>query len=97
MYFPRVFHAERNKIDYLKASYKTFLHESGKEAVVTHVRLFKTYAPSRWKQTLLAHYTQCRYCCSTGMLTALEASAKSNRVHIVQDYTITQISEYLRP
>ncbi len=57
--FPPVFHAERNKIDYLKASYKAFLHESGKEAVVTHVRLFKTYAPSRWKQTLLAHYTKC--------------------------------------
>ena len=57
--FPPVFHEDRVKLDYLKASYKVFLHERGKEAIVTHIRLSKTFAPNRWKQTLLAHYTKC--------------------------------------
>lgn len=57
--FPPVFHDDRNKIDYLKACYKVFLQDRGKEAVVNHIRLSRTFAPNRWKQTMLAHYTQC--------------------------------------
>lgn len=57
--FPPAFHEDQIKIDYLKASYKVFLHERGKEAIVQHIRFSKTFAPNRWKQTLLAHYTKC--------------------------------------
>lgn len=57
--FPPVFSEDRIKIDYLKACYKVFLHDRGKEAAVNHVRLSRTYAPNRWKQAMLAHYTQC--------------------------------------
>lgn len=57
--FPPAFHEERIKIDYLKASYKAFLHERGREAIVQHVRFSKTFAPNRWKQTLLAHHAKC--------------------------------------
>jgi len=57
--FPPAFYQDRAKIDYLKASYKTFLHETGKETIVNHVRLNKTFAPNRWKQALLAHYIKC--------------------------------------
>lgn len=57
--FPPAFAEDRNKIDYLKACYKTFLHERQKEALVNHVRLNKTFAPNGWKQALLSHYTYC--------------------------------------
>ncbi|MDR6806662.1 hypothetical protein J2Y45_003854 [Dyadobacter sp. BE34] len=50
---------DRSKIDYLRANYRTFLHEQRKKILVDHFRFNKTYAPIQLKSRLLGHYASC--------------------------------------
>lgn len=75
--FPSAFHADRVKIDYLKACYKTFLHERRKEALVHHIRFQKTFAPNGLKEVMLTHYTQCLLPDYWAFENAMDAPTKS--------------------
>jgi len=50
---------DRSKIEYLKANYKSFLHDRRKQILVNHFRFNKTYAPIQLKSALLGHYASC--------------------------------------
>lgn len=50
---------DRSKIEYLRANYKTFLHDRRKQILVDHFRHNKTYAPIQLKSALLGHYSSC--------------------------------------
>jgi hypothetical protein len=51
--------ADRNKVDYLKANYRTFLRDLRKQILVDHFRHNSTYAPIQLKSALLGHYSSC--------------------------------------
>ncbi|WP_342084985.1 hypothetical protein [Dyadobacter sp. OTU695] len=50
---------DRSKVDYLKANYRTFLHDRRKQILVDHFRHCSIYAPIRLKSALLGHYASC--------------------------------------
>lgn len=50
---------DRTKVDYLKANYRTFLHDRRKQLLVDHFRYNRTYAPIQLKSSLLGHFTSC--------------------------------------
>lgn len=51
--------ADRSKVDYLKANYRSFLHDRRKQILVDHFRHNSTYAPVRLKSILSGHYAYC--------------------------------------
>ena len=53
------FGQDRSKIEYLRANYRTFLHDRRKQILIDHFRHNRTYAPIQLKSALLGHYESC--------------------------------------